>query len=224
MSGSQIFVIYTDSTGTNITLSPRLGTGHSMPNYNSAAQVELLEGSGVSNGVMTANIKCEDNDKSNAAAATDYTLQAQAAVHGVVGLWTCHLPPPRGYTHTKQEAVSPRIALPQRSLNTTITLTPPSNSARTRKVELIQIHSCRQVPILAPMLAAPPQRHPLKRYNPLPPHPLQAALQLAKRLPRRLPRRRAMALTARMATTIMVTATMAKLSTHTNHVPIKSAA
>jgi hypothetical protein len=58
MSGAQIFVIYTDSSGSNVTLSPRLGTGHVMPNYNSAAQVTLLDGSGVSNGQMTANIKC----------------------------------------------------------------------------------------------------------------------------------------------------------------------
>lgn len=63
MAGSQIFIIYTDSTLKNVTLSPRLGTGHSMPNYNSAAKVELLAGSGVSNGVMTANIKCKKTFK-----------------------------------------------------------------------------------------------------------------------------------------------------------------
>jgi hypothetical protein len=58
MSGSQIFVIYTDSSGKNVTLSPRLGSGHAMPTYNSNAQVFLLGGSGVSNGQMIANIKC----------------------------------------------------------------------------------------------------------------------------------------------------------------------
>jgi hypothetical protein len=58
MAGANYFIIYTDSTGTNITLSPRLGSGHIMPTYNSAAQMTLLAGSGVSNGIMTANIKC----------------------------------------------------------------------------------------------------------------------------------------------------------------------
>jgi len=58
MTGAQIFVMYTDSSGSNVTLSPRLGTGHVMPNYNSKAQVTLLEGSGVANGQMTANFKC----------------------------------------------------------------------------------------------------------------------------------------------------------------------
>lgn len=30
-----------------------------MPTLNSNTKVELLEGSGVSNGIMTANVKCE---------------------------------------------------------------------------------------------------------------------------------------------------------------------
>jgi hypothetical protein len=58
MSGAQMFVVYTDASGDNVTVSPRLGSGHSEPSYSSSAQVTLLDGSGVSNGVMTANIKC----------------------------------------------------------------------------------------------------------------------------------------------------------------------
>ena len=59
MAGAQIFVMYTDGSGSNVTLSPRLGGGgHVMPTYNSNAQVTLLDGSGVSNGQMTANFKC----------------------------------------------------------------------------------------------------------------------------------------------------------------------
>jgi hypothetical protein len=58
MSGANYFVIYTSGSGTNVTLSPRLGSGHNTPTFNSAAQVTLLEGSGVKDGVMTANIKC----------------------------------------------------------------------------------------------------------------------------------------------------------------------
>lgn len=58
MSGANIFVIYTSSDGKNVTLSPRTASGYNQPSFNSGAQVTLLEGSGVSNGMMTANVKC----------------------------------------------------------------------------------------------------------------------------------------------------------------------
>ncbi|KAF9636786.1 putative integral membrane protein [Lasiodiplodia theobromae] len=58
MSGAQMFVMYTSASGDNVTVSPRLGSGHSTPRFNSDAQVTLLDGSGVSNGQMTANFKC----------------------------------------------------------------------------------------------------------------------------------------------------------------------
>lgn len=58
MSGANIFVVYTAGNG-NVTISPRLGTGHTMPQLNSDAKVTLLEGSGVSNGKMVANVRCE---------------------------------------------------------------------------------------------------------------------------------------------------------------------
>ncbi|KAK4984730.1 hypothetical protein LTR50_006409 [Elasticomyces elasticus] len=72
MSGANIFVMYTDASGSNVTLSPRLGTGHSMPQYNSAAQVTLLEGTGVSNNIMTANVRCS-NCKSWSGGSMDFT-------------------------------------------------------------------------------------------------------------------------------------------------------
>lgn len=58
MRDSNIFIIYADSTGSNITLSPRLGKGEFEPEFNSDAQVSLLEGSGIANGIMTANVRC----------------------------------------------------------------------------------------------------------------------------------------------------------------------
>lgn len=58
MRNSNIFIIYPDASGSNVTLSPRLGMGEFEPEYNSKAQVSLLEGSGISNGQMTANIRC----------------------------------------------------------------------------------------------------------------------------------------------------------------------
>jgi len=59
MSQSNMFIIYTSANGNNVTLSPRTTTGHRPPSLNSNTQAELLSGSGVSNGVMTANIKCK---------------------------------------------------------------------------------------------------------------------------------------------------------------------
>ncbi len=59
MSGSDIFIIYTDASGTNVTVSPRLGTGDSEPKFNSDAKITLLDGTGVSGGNMVANFKCK---------------------------------------------------------------------------------------------------------------------------------------------------------------------
>ncbi|ORY06157.1 hypothetical protein BCR34DRAFT_626738 [Clohesyomyces aquaticus] len=72
MSGANIFVIYTNSAGNNVTISPRLGTGHSTPNFNGNAQVTLLEGSGVSGGKMVANVKCSNCNKWSGGSA-DFT-------------------------------------------------------------------------------------------------------------------------------------------------------
>jgi len=62
MSGSNIFLMYQDGSG-NLTLSPRLGTRYSEPTLdtsNTAAKLTLLEGSGVKDNVMTANVKCSN--------------------------------------------------------------------------------------------------------------------------------------------------------------------
>lgn len=59
MDGSTMFVIYQDGSG-NVTLSTRVGHGHDMPEYSHLSAVQLLEGSGVVNKTMTANIRCGD--------------------------------------------------------------------------------------------------------------------------------------------------------------------
>ncbi|KAK3987735.1 hypothetical protein QBC44DRAFT_245152 [Cladorrhinum sp. PSN332] len=63
MSGSNIFVMYTDGQG-NVTVSPRLGTSYSEPQWDqssTAAQLTLLAGSGVgSDGSVTANVACSN--------------------------------------------------------------------------------------------------------------------------------------------------------------------
>lgn len=60
MAGSNIFVMYTSAGGSNVTVSPRLADGYSQPDYNSAAQIALLEGSGVEGNTMTANVRCSN--------------------------------------------------------------------------------------------------------------------------------------------------------------------
>ncbi|KAI1107590.1 putative iron reductase domain protein [Jackrogersella minutella] len=59
MAGSNLFIMYTDGSG-NVTVSARAGTGHTMPEYNSMIQLELLDGSGLTNNdeTMIANVRC----------------------------------------------------------------------------------------------------------------------------------------------------------------------
>jgi hypothetical protein len=61
MAQATIFVMYADGNG-NVTLSGRAGGGgHVMPEPDSALQagITLLEGSGIVNGKMVANVRCE---------------------------------------------------------------------------------------------------------------------------------------------------------------------
>lgn len=60
MAGASIFMMYPDGKG-NVTISARTGgPGHVEPAFDASlmAGVTLLEGSGVSGGLMRANIKC----------------------------------------------------------------------------------------------------------------------------------------------------------------------
>jgi hypothetical protein len=72
MSGANIFVIYADADGKNVTLSPRLGTGHTEPDADTAAKVTLLDGSGIIDGKMIANVKCS-NCQSWSGGTMDFT-------------------------------------------------------------------------------------------------------------------------------------------------------
>lgn len=80
MTGSNIFVVYTSTDGKNVTLSPRLGTGHSEPQFNSKAEVSLLDGSGISNGKMIANVKCS-NCQSWSGGSMDFTASSGNWIH-----------------------------------------------------------------------------------------------------------------------------------------------
>ncbi|KAJ5261429.1 hypothetical protein N7478_012024 [Penicillium angulare] len=59
MQGANIFIVYASSNGNNVTVSPRLGVEHVMPLHNPKAQLSVLNGSGINNGIMTANIRCD---------------------------------------------------------------------------------------------------------------------------------------------------------------------
>ncbi|GIK07315.1 hypothetical protein Aspvir_002977 [Aspergillus viridinutans] len=59
MAGSNMFIMYAASAN-NVTLSPRSGSGHFLPGYNPDAQIDLLDGTGISNGSMTANVRCNN--------------------------------------------------------------------------------------------------------------------------------------------------------------------
>jgi hypothetical protein len=80
MTGANIFVVYTSANGKNVTLSPRLGTGHVEPQFNSKAEVSLLDGSGISNGKMIANVKCS-NCQSWSGGSMDFTSSSGNWIH-----------------------------------------------------------------------------------------------------------------------------------------------
>ncbi|MCJ1237523.1 hypothetical protein MMC14_005509 [Varicellaria rhodocarpa] len=82
MAGSMLFVVYTSSNGKNITLSPRLATGHSEPSYSPDIPVSLLDGSGVTNGTYTANVHCR-NCTSWLTGSLNLKLTAQSWIYAI---------------------------------------------------------------------------------------------------------------------------------------------
>lgn len=58
MSNANMFVMYASANGQNVTVSHRTTSGHVMPTYKGDTNITLLEGSGISNGKMTANVRC----------------------------------------------------------------------------------------------------------------------------------------------------------------------
>lgn len=60
MRDTLMFIIYADSTGKNVTLSPRLSYGNVEPSYTSNVTYTVAPGSGISNGTMTASVQCHN--------------------------------------------------------------------------------------------------------------------------------------------------------------------
>ncbi|KAB8227804.1 cytochrome and DOMON domain-containing protein [Aspergillus alliaceus] len=59
MAGANMFILYS-APSNNVTISPRSGQGHFPPVYNPNSRVFLLDGSGIHDGTMTANVLCEN--------------------------------------------------------------------------------------------------------------------------------------------------------------------
>ncbi|KAJ5133138.1 hypothetical protein N7448_001832 [Penicillium atrosanguineum] len=57
MIGANMFVVYT--LGNNVTISPRLGKGEIQPLYNENAAISTMNGTGIHDGVITANFRCD---------------------------------------------------------------------------------------------------------------------------------------------------------------------
>ncbi|KAJ5484168.1 hypothetical protein N7539_005964 [Penicillium diatomitis] len=68
MHDSRMFVVYT--SGDNVTLSPRAGKGHYEPLYDKTLRASLISGTGVHDGTLTANVRC-DNCKLSPSRATN---------------------------------------------------------------------------------------------------------------------------------------------------------
>ncbi|KAF3041333.1 hypothetical protein E8E12_006600 [Didymella heteroderae] len=77
MTNANMFIMYTDGNG-NVTLSPRFSQGESQPQYINNLDVELLSGSGVANGVMTANFRCGNCSRSG---STNFGAQSGRWIH-----------------------------------------------------------------------------------------------------------------------------------------------
>jgi len=60
MAGSLIFVVWPSTDGNSVVVSPRIGMGHFEPQYDNNIKLSLLDGSGIKNGFITANIKCSN--------------------------------------------------------------------------------------------------------------------------------------------------------------------
>lgn len=80
MTNSDMLIMYTNGNG-NVTLSPRFSRGQSQPRYDQDLDVELLGGSGIENGVMTANIRCGNCNRNGA----NFTAQSGQWIHGRKG-------------------------------------------------------------------------------------------------------------------------------------------
>lgn len=53
-----MFITYASGDGNNVTVSPRIATGHVMPQHTNDVEVDILSGSGIVEGSFVVNAKC----------------------------------------------------------------------------------------------------------------------------------------------------------------------
>jgi hypothetical protein len=82
MDDTLIFMVYADSTGKNVTVSPRLSYGHTEPSYTSNVTITTQPGTGISNGNMTVNAICS-NCRSWKGGSIDPTSTAEKFIFAV---------------------------------------------------------------------------------------------------------------------------------------------
>ena len=97
MAGANIFFAYADATGKNVTVSPRKGVGNVMPLYPSGTQITVLEGSGIANGIMTANVRCKPSNITIFATKELSFIQVLTAHHGMGVPWISRRVRPHGF-------------------------------------------------------------------------------------------------------------------------------
>lgn len=81
MAGALMLIVYPDSSGENITLSTRLGSGHSEPRHTSDINVEMQDGSGlIDESAYRFNGKCT-NCRSWSSGSIDVTSTSQSFLY-----------------------------------------------------------------------------------------------------------------------------------------------
>ena len=85
MTDSNMFLVYQDGNG-NVTLSHRQASGHTMPQVptDSTVSTTLLEGSGVGNGFMVANFRCDNCTTWKRSQTLDFTSDGTP----MIGAWS----------------------------------------------------------------------------------------------------------------------------------------
>lgn len=60
MDDTLMMMVYADSTGKNVTISPRLCYGHNEPTFTKDVKIQVQPGTGIANGNMTVNAICSN--------------------------------------------------------------------------------------------------------------------------------------------------------------------
>lgn len=88
MADALMFIAYPSADGTNVTISPRLGSGHVMPTYTGNVGWSLLAGSGIikdsSGTLLVANVRCV-SCRSWASGNVDVTSTTQPMIYAIGG-------------------------------------------------------------------------------------------------------------------------------------------